>query len=153
VAHRTAACVLIFAARSDYILPVDTHLLRVTRRLGLTRHDGVLTTAAREAAVSSMFGYGRDLAAAYFLFLLVGRTTCTATAPLRSVLPAPVLPLRRRTLRDHIGARGAQSVINVAVIACRLIASLPHLTGLPWAAIVLPSAPQRRWRPSLPERG
>jgi endonuclease III len=81
VGHKTAACVLVFAARSDRTLPVDTHLFRVTRRLGLTSHDGTLTAATREAIVSAMLSYGRDLAPAHFLFLLLGRATCTAGLP------------------------------------------------------------------------
>jgi len=31
--------------------------------------------------VSAMLGYGPDLAPAHFLFLLLGRTTCTASLP------------------------------------------------------------------------
>jgi endonuclease III len=81
VAHKTAACVLVFAGRSSYTLPVDTHLFRVTRRLGLTSHDGTLTATTRDAVVSAMLHYGADLAPAHFLFLLVGRATCAAGIP------------------------------------------------------------------------
>ena len=81
VGHKTAACVLVFAAQSDSTLPVDTHLFRVTRRLGLTSHDGTLTATTRDAIVSAMLSYGPDLAPAHFLFLLLGRTTCTAGLP------------------------------------------------------------------------
>jgi len=81
VAHKTAACVLVFAAQSDHTLPVDTHLFRVARRLGLASHDGTLTAATRDAIVSALLGYGPDLAPAHFLFLLLGRTTCTAGSP------------------------------------------------------------------------
>jgi endonuclease III len=81
VGHKTAACVLVFAAQSARTLPVDTHLFRVTRRLGLTSHDGRLTTTTRDAIVSAMLSYGPDLASAHFLFLLLGRATCTAGLP------------------------------------------------------------------------
>ncbi len=81
VGHKTAACVLVFAAQTTGTLPVDTHLFRVTRRLGLTSHDGTLTAATRDAVVSAMLSYGPDLAAAHFLFLLLGRATCTAGLP------------------------------------------------------------------------
>ena len=81
VGHKTAACVLVFAAQSDRTLPVDTHLFRVTRRLGLTSHDGTLTATTRDAIVSAMLSYGPHLASAHFLFLLLGRTTCTAGLP------------------------------------------------------------------------
>ena len=104
-------------------LPVDTHLFRVTRRLGLTSHDGTLTATTRDAIVSAMLSYGPDLAPAHFLFLLLGRTTCTAGLPrcgdcfLRRLCPSardasPVpTPLARHDM-----------VIDIAVIA-----SLPHL--------------------------
>jgi endonuclease III len=81
VAHKTAACVLVFAAGSDHTLPVDTHLFRVAHRLGFIQHDGRLSRATREAIVSALLGYGPDLAAAHFLFLLLGRSTCTAGPP------------------------------------------------------------------------
>ena len=81
VGHKTAACVLVFAAQSDRTLPVDTHLFRVTRRLGLTSHDGTPTATTRDAIVSAMLSYGPHLAPAHFLFLLLGRTTCTAGLP------------------------------------------------------------------------
>lgn len=81
VAHKTAACVLVFSARSTTTLPVDTHLFRVVDRLGLARHDGVLTKATREALIAALLAYGPALAPAHFLFLLVGRATCLAAAP------------------------------------------------------------------------
>jgi len=81
VGHKTAACVLVFAGRSGRTLPVDTHLFRVTRRLGLTSHDGALTATTRDATVAAMLSYGPHLAPAHFLFLLIGRTTCTAGHP------------------------------------------------------------------------
>jgi endonuclease III len=81
VGHKTAACVLVFAGQSAATLPVDTHLFRVTRRLGLTSHDGRLTAASRDAIVSALLGYGPGLAPAHFLFLLLGRATCAAGLP------------------------------------------------------------------------
>ncbi len=81
VGHKTAACVLMFSARCATTLPVDTHLFRVVDRLGLARHDGVLTKATRDALITALLGYGPALAPAHFLFLLVGRATCLAVAP------------------------------------------------------------------------
>lgn len=81
VAHKTAACVLVFATRARATLPVDVHLFRVTDRLGLVDHDGRHTTATRDALIAKLLTYGADIALAHFMFLLVGRTTCTATAP------------------------------------------------------------------------
>ncbi|MBN1173148.1 MAG: hypothetical protein JXA67_13325 [Micromonosporaceae bacterium] len=81
VAHKTAACVLVFATRTRATLPVDVHLFRVTDRLGLVDHDGRNTTATREALIARLLAHGGDVTLAHFVFLLVGRTTCTATAP------------------------------------------------------------------------
>jgi endonuclease III len=81
VGHKTAACVLVYAGRSAHTLPVDTHLFRVTDRLGLASHNGTLSPASRERIVAALLGYGSDMAAAHFLFLLLGRSTCTAGTP------------------------------------------------------------------------
>lgn len=94
VAHKTAACVLVFSALSTTTLPVD------------------------EAVITSLLAYGPDLAPAHFLFLLVGRDTCLKAAPscpvcflrpqcqfatssprTRSVLPAGVPVAAARTRR------------------------------------------------------
>jgi endonuclease III len=81
VGHKTAACVLVFAAGAGYTLPVDTHLFRVADRLGLAPHDGKLSPATRERIVAALLRFGPDVAAAHFLFLLLGRSTCTAGTP------------------------------------------------------------------------
>ncbi|MGH8897384.1 MAG: hypothetical protein ACRDZ4_10270 [Egibacteraceae bacterium] len=70
-----------FSARCTTTLPVDTHLFRVVDRLGLARHDGVLTKTTRQALIAALLRYGPALAPAHFLFLLVGRATCLAAAP------------------------------------------------------------------------
>lgn len=81
VAHKTAACVLVFSARTTTTMPVDVHLFRVTDRLGLAQHNGKLTPAVRDAVISQLLTHGADVALAHFVFLLVGRTTCTAGTP------------------------------------------------------------------------
>src|SRR5262249_59481934 len=81
VAHKTAACVLVFAATTTSTLPVDTHLFRVVDRLGLARHNGTNNKTSRESLINTLLGYGPDLAPAHFLFLLVGRDTCVKAAP------------------------------------------------------------------------
>ncbi|MFS8497332.1 MAG: hypothetical protein FWJ70_03625 [Micromonosporaceae bacterium] len=81
VAHKTAACVVVFSARTTTTLPVDVHLFRVADRLGLVSHGGVLTPNVRDSVISQLLSYGADVALARVLFLLVGRSTCTAGAP------------------------------------------------------------------------
>jgi len=100
VAHKTAACVLVFSARTSTTLPVDTHLFRVADRLGLARHDGRNTAATRDRLIAALLAHGPDLALAHFVFLLVGRTTCIAGTPicgscfLRPHCPHPHRPPR-----------------------------------------------------------
>lgn len=81
VGHKTAACVLVYAAQTGDTLPVDTHLFRVADRLGLARHNGTLSRATRDGIVRALLGFGADLATAHFLFLLLGRSTCVAGTP------------------------------------------------------------------------
>jgi endonuclease III len=81
VAHKTAACVLVFAAAATSTLPVDTHLFRVVDRLGLALHNGTNNKTSRESLINTLLSYGPDLAPAHFLFLLVGRDTCVKAAP------------------------------------------------------------------------
>lgn len=81
VAHKTAACVLVFSAQSTTTLPVDTHLFRVVDRLGLAQHSGTNNKTTREALIKKLLAYGPDLAFAHFLFLLVGRDTCLKASP------------------------------------------------------------------------
>jgi endonuclease III len=81
VAHKTAACVLVFVGAATSTLPVDTHLFRVAGRIGLARHAGRHTPAVRDRLIAAMLRHGPDLAPAHFLFLLVGRSTCTAANP------------------------------------------------------------------------
>lgn len=81
VAHKTAACVLVFSASCTTTIPVDTHLFRVADRLGLVRHAGRNTKTTREQLISALLRYGPDVVPAHFLFLLVGRTTCVAGQP------------------------------------------------------------------------
>ena len=101
VAHKTAACVLVFAAEQTLTLPVDTHLFRVAHRLGLATHNGKLNPRTREAIISALLTHGPDLAPAHFLFLLLGRTTCTAESPrCADCFAQPVCPTGSRTPRS-----------------------------------------------------
>lgn len=81
VAHKTAACVLVFAGGTTATLPVDTHLFRVVDRLGLATHGGRTNKSVRDQLIATLLGYGPDLAPAHFLFLLLGRSTCVAGTP------------------------------------------------------------------------
>jgi len=83
VGVKTAACVLLFAYRRP-VMPVDTHVYRVTRRLGWTG-DGVSIEDAGshlEAWIPSKLMFGTHI---YLVWH--GRRTCKARRPLCEVCP------------------------------------------------------------------
>jgi endonuclease-3 len=77
VGLKTARCVLLFAMEMP-ALPVDTHILRVTKRLGLI----AATTAATEAhhALAAMVP-GDQVYCFHMLVIQHGRRTCRARRP------------------------------------------------------------------------
>ena len=77
VGQKTAACVLMFDLERD-VLPVDTHIHRVSRRLGLApwSADANATQVELEAVVPPEERY-----AAHVLFIRHGRATCSARNP------------------------------------------------------------------------
>lgn len=77
VGQKTAACVLLFDLERD-VLPVDTHVHRVTRRIGLVP---VATNAVRTQSVLEERIAPGDRYAAHVLFIQHGRTICHARRP------------------------------------------------------------------------
>ena len=77
VGPKTVACVLLFACRKP-VLPVDTHVLRVSRRLGLIG-ERVGAVAAHQQLASMV----PETLVLDFHILLIrhGRTLCTARSP------------------------------------------------------------------------
>jgi len=78
VGPKTADCVLLFAGGRGGVFPVDTHVHRIARRMGLTPadadHEGV--RAALEAAVpAEKCGFGHTA------MIQFGREYCTARKP------------------------------------------------------------------------
>jgi endonuclease III len=99
VGRKTAACVLLFSfGRHD--VPVDTHVYRVGKRLGLFRekasfdeaHDELLRLTDEENAYE-----------AHVLLIRHGRRTCTARAP-----DCPDCPLRRMCPYGRERLRGSR---------------------------------------------
>ena len=79
VGPKTASCVLLFSLGLP-ALPVDTHVHRVTRRLGLIDHQ-MSAEAAHEALETQLAG-DRDRVYAFHMHLIYhGRTICTARRP------------------------------------------------------------------------
>ena len=87
VGRKTAACVLLFGSHIPAI-PVDTHVHRVSLRLGLVRHGTgpEATTEALEAAIAP-----RDYYAFHVNLIRLGREICKAPRP-----RCEVCPLRER---------------------------------------------------------
>jgi endonuclease-3 len=76
VGRKTAGVVLVHLGAGE-AFPVDTHVGRVARRLGLTRHrdPGKVEDALRALVPRERWGRGHQL------FVWHGRRTCTARAP------------------------------------------------------------------------
>ena len=77
VGRKTAACVMLFDLDRD-VLPVDTHVHRVSRRLGLVPDStsAVQTQTLLEAQIEP-----EDRYAAHVLLIRHGRQTCHARSP------------------------------------------------------------------------
>lgn len=80
VGPKTAACVLLFSLGRPYF-PVDTHVHRVSRRLGLVpeKADAATTQELLQAEVAA-----RDVYALHMLLIRHGREVCVARRPLCS---------------------------------------------------------------------
>ncbi|HEU4403536.1 MAG TPA: endonuclease III [Candidatus Polarisedimenticolia bacterium] len=86
VGEKTICCVLLFACGHP-AFPVDTHIHRVTKRLGWV--PATATPAATHARMASLVPPGRYLTA-HINLITLGRRVCRARAP-----SCPVCPVRR----------------------------------------------------------
>lgn len=77
VGPKTAACVLLFDLERD-VLPVDTHVHRVSRRLGLV--PSATSAEKTQALLEEQVG-PEDRYATHVLFIRHGRRTCLARFP------------------------------------------------------------------------
>lgn len=77
VGDKTAACVLLFALGKP-VLPVDTHIYRVSSRLGLL--DGGISLSEAHQVLGRLVS-GDDVYAFHVLMIEHGRRTCTARRP------------------------------------------------------------------------
>jgi endonuclease III len=77
VGPKTAACVLLFACQKP-VLPVDTHVHRVSRRLGLI---GPKTTAEQAHSALAPLVPARLVLEFHIQLIRHGRTTCSAAQP------------------------------------------------------------------------
>lgn len=78
VGPKTADCVLLFAGGRDGVFPVDTHVYRIARRLGIAPadadHEGV-RESLETAVPGEKCGFGHTA------MIQFGRDYCTATTP------------------------------------------------------------------------
>jgi endonuclease-3 len=78
VGPKTAACVLLFSFAKP-IMPVDTHIFRVAKRLGLLKGDATIDQAHEE--LTGMVP-ARAIYECHLLLIEHGRRTCKASRPL-----------------------------------------------------------------------
>jgi endonuclease-3 len=77
VGRKTARCVLLFALHKD-VFPIDTHILRVLKRLGLLPPK--MTAEKAHTYIASAIPAGRSLAL-HLNLIFHGRTVCHARSP------------------------------------------------------------------------
>jgi len=101
IGHKTAACVLVFFAGKQDIVPVDTHLWRVGSRLGLWAGSN----GKKEELVQRSFVHrNTDSGSAHLLLVLLGRDKCHARQPKCEHCPVRlVCPATRVEDRVHGG--------------------------------------------------
>lgn len=88
VAHKTAACVLVYAGLKNDILPIDTHLWRVAQRLGLvTIKNKSLTPSIIQQIIIQLKDIIPDAGYAHLFFVMLGREFCFAKNPLCESCP------------------------------------------------------------------
>ena len=98
VGPKTAACVLLFACRKP-VLPVDTHVHRVSRRLGLIGHR---TDAAKAHDELARLVPARRVLEFHIQLIRHGRSRCSARSP--KCEDCPLLELcREGPKRLHAG--------------------------------------------------
>ncbi len=91
IGPKTAACVLLFALERP-VMPVDTHVRRVARRLGILE-PGVTAEQAHPILTELAGPEPQDIYAAHVDFVRHGRRICHARRPECSVCPlAPICP-------------------------------------------------------------
>jgi len=93
VGPKTADVVLLFSAGKPTI-PIDTHVNRVSKRLGLAPEDGGYEIV--RAALQSLYD-PRDYFAVHILLILHGRRYCRARTPLCEECPVSSLCQAHRT--------------------------------------------------------
>jgi endonuclease-3 len=96
VGPKTALCVLLFALGKN-VFPVDTHVARLSRRLGLLG-DGTPDARAHEVLTPKIAP--RDRYAMHLLLIAHGRQTCRARSPrCRQCCLLDLCPTGRQSLR------------------------------------------------------
>ncbi|MDY6776329.1 MAG: hypothetical protein SV253_09725 [Halobacteria archaeon] len=78
IGHKTADVVLLFSSDAS-ICPVDTHVQRVTSRLGVA--DGLSRRKTRDRLLDLRDDCGLDLREAHLSLIRHGREVCTARSP------------------------------------------------------------------------
>lgn len=97
VGPKTADCVLLFSLGHD-VIPVDTHICRVTQRLGLSTATGDSEAAKRKVKEDLELRH-KVPGMAHLLIINLGRDFCKAVIPLHHACPVEDLCPKRGVVR------------------------------------------------------
>ncbi|AFC99257.1 putative EndoIII-related endonuclease [Methanocella conradii HZ254] len=99
VGPKTADCVLLFSLGHS-VVPVDTHICRVSQRLGLSMSMGDSEAAKRRVKEDLERGLKMP-GMAHLLIINLGRDFCKALAPLHHICPVEELCPKRGVVRPE----------------------------------------------------
>jgi endonuclease-3 len=99
VGPKTADCVLLFSLGHD-VVPVDTHICRVTQRIGLSCATGD-SEAAKRKVKEDLERKERISGMAHLLIINLGRDYCKAVLPLHHLCPVDGICPKRGVVRSE----------------------------------------------------
>jgi endonuclease III len=99
VGPKTADCVLLFSLGHS-VVPVDTHICRVSQRLGLSLSTGDSEAAKRKVKQDLEKKHGIP-GMAHLLIINLGRDYCKALVPLHHICPVDALCPKRGVVRPE----------------------------------------------------
>ncbi len=99
VGPKTADCVLLFSLEHS-VVPVDTHICRVSQRLGLSTSTGD-TEAAKRQVKQDLEKKQKLPGMAHLLIISLGRDFCKALVPLHHICPVEDICPKRGVVRTE----------------------------------------------------
>ena len=100
VGPKTADCVLLFSLAHSEVTPVDTHICRVSQRLGLSTSMGD-SEAAKRKVKEDLENRQKIPGMAHLLIINLGRDFCKALVPMHHICPVEDLCPKRGVVRPE----------------------------------------------------